>query len=145
LRHSLLRECIEFVRGVKDKSGRRARIRGWFFHQGEADAGWANTFNNPSFATNWPARYRQIVEFVRDEFGDIPVVHAQIGTSSSTDPRAQSFWKMVQDAQATVTSQVSRSAMIVTKDLPTHDGLHLNDAAQAVAGQRFATAMISLL
>lgn len=145
LRHNLTRDCVEAARGIKDRSGRRARIRGLFFHQGEADASWANALDTPSFATNWPGRYRQVVDCFRDEFGDIPAVHAQIGTTNSTDPKVQSYWKMVQDAQATVTGQLPRSAMIVTKDLATHDGLHLNNASQATAGARFAAAMIPLL
>lgn len=145
LRHSLTRECVEVARSIKDKSGRRARIRGFFFHQGEAEVNWASFFDDPSFATQWPARYRQVVDFFRDEFGDIPAVHAQIGPTNSTDPEALGYWKMVQDAQATVTSQLPRSAMIVTKDLTTHDGVHLNNASQATAGARFAAAMIPLL
>ncbi|HMJ11101.1 MAG TPA: sialate O-acetylesterase, partial [Polyangiaceae bacterium] len=145
LRHNLTRECIEFARGIKDRSGRRARIRGFFLYQGEADVSYTQSTGNPSFISEWPNRYRQVVDFIRDEFGDIPAVHAQIASTNSTDPQAQTYWRMMQDAQATATSQLSRSAMIVTKDLTTRDGLHLNDASQAVAGQRFATALLGLL
>lgn len=139
------RECVEYARGVKNKLGSRARIKGIFFYQGEADVSWAVSFKSDSVVTTWPDRYLEIVNFWRDEFGEVPAVHAQIATTSDTNPDAQRYWKLLQDAQATVPSLLSRSAMIVTKDLQVRDGVHLNDASQAVAGQRFATAMLGLL
>lgn len=145
LRHNLTRDCIEFARGIKNKGGKRARIRGMFFYQGESDVSWAVYFNSASVVTSWADRYREIVEFIRDEFGEIPVVHAQIATTNDPNSSAQQYWKTLQDTQATVPAQLSRSAMIVTSDLQTRDGVHLNDASQAIAGQRFATAMIGLL
>jgi hypothetical protein len=139
------RECVEFARGIKNKNGKRARIRGVFFYQGEADVNWALYFKSDAVVTSWPDRYREIIDFWRDEFGEIPAVHAQIATTSDPSPETQHYWKLLQDTQAAVPSHLSRSAVIVTKDLQVRDGVHLNDASQAIAGQRFATAMIGLL
>jgi hypothetical protein len=72
-------------------------------------------------------------------------VHAQLASSGNTDPVAQQYWARMQQAQGAALNGMTRASMIVTKDLQTHDGLHLNDASQAIAGQRFASAMLSLL
>jgi hypothetical protein len=144
-RHNLTRECIEAARAIRNRGGNRARIRGMFFYQGETDAAVAASWNAPQVIDNWPIGYAEVVEFVRDEFGDIPAVHAQIATVVSSDANYQMYWRLMQDAQATVSSRLPRSAMIVTKDLQLCDFIHLNDASQAIAGQRFATAMLSLL
>ena len=145
LRHNSTRECIEAARAIKNRVGKRARVRGVFFYQGETDAALAAGWNAPQMVSSWPTRYAEVIEFLRDEFGDIPAVHAQIATVVSSDTNYQNYWRSLQEAQATVPSRLTKSAMIITSDLTIHDGIHLNDASQAIAGNRFAAEMLKLL
>ncbi len=145
LRHNLTRACIESARSFTNIEGDRAHIRGIFFYQGESDVLLAANFDSAFYVDSWPERYAEIVDFLRIEFGDVPAVHAQIAVYDHPDPLVQGYWAQLQSRQVEVPSIVPRSAMIVTSDLTTHDGVHLDVASQIVAGERFAQAMIGLL
>jgi len=144
-RHSLARECIESARAVRNSLGTRANVRGLFFFQGESDVALAAALGGDGLVTSWGDRYRAFIEFMRIEFGDVPAVHAQLGKVVSTAPNVQVFTVQMRQVQASVPNVLERSATIVTEDLTLADTIHLDDASQAIAGRRFAAAMLTLL
>lgn len=144
LRHNLTKTCIESARGIANTAGERAKIRGLFFYQGESDVSLAYMFETPDPIDTWPARYAAVIDFLRIEFGEVPAVHARIAVNGNPDPQLQAYWSLMQQRQAEAVALVPNSASIATADLAVHDGIHLDDASQAIAGQRFADAMLSL-
>jgi hypothetical protein len=153
LMHNPMRECVEVARSIRNTLGKGARIKGVFFYQGESDAIAALGTDTISNQINtWPQRYIDMVEFLRTEFGDVPAVHAQLAAWDSSNGATQANWTSMQSKQATVTSSLTKSAMITTNNLalvpPTQaipQKIHLTNKSQCIAGHLFATAMLNLM
>jgi hypothetical protein len=105
-------------------------ISGFIFMQGESDA------INLTDASLWADRFEELVNSVRQDFGNTPVVFSQLGNHSNdiTYP----YWNMVKAKQALVNLPCVN--MIVADDLPMN-GLHYYTAGYDVIGVRLAQAM----
>jgi hypothetical protein len=139
--YNLTRECIEIARVITSRSN--AKVRGIFFYQGETEVILSHRTGNSDFVTNWPITYLRIIDYLRQEFGDLPAVHAQLAITSNPSPVLQQFWTQLKSLQAAVA--VPYSAYIITDDLTLVDGVHLDEDSQQVAGTRFGEAMQTLL
>jgi hypothetical protein len=105
-------------------------ISGFVFMQGESDA------QNPLDANQWAERFETLVDSVRGDFGDIPIVFTQLGDHA--DDTTFPHWSVVQAEQAGVS--LPCVAMVETDDLPMN-GAHYYAAGYDVIGGRVAGAM----
>ena len=113
------------------------RPTGALVYQGESDAAAA------AGADAWADRFADLVGGLRDEYGEIPVVYAQIGQVGPPNEAAFPHWARLRDAQDSVS--LPRVAMVRTDDLPVFDGLHLTWHSEMTLGQRMARAYAGLL
>ena len=113
------------------------RPTGALYYQGESDA---TVLGVPDA---WPARFAGLVNGLRAEYGDIPVVYAQLGQAGSTYEATFPHWARVKQHQAGVS--LPRVAMVRTDDLAIFDGLHLAWYSEMALGQRMARAYAGLL
>jgi len=100
------------------------------FSQGETDA------QNYADAIIWEWQFVQIVNALRADIGNVPVVYTQLGAynGSETFP----YWNIVKQQQAMV--NISCVSMVVTDDLPMAFP-HYTTSGYDVIGQRMAQAV----
>lgn len=118
----LFNGCLDAARGQI--------ITGILYYQGESDA-YLET-------TNWGDRFGQTVAGFREHFGAVPVVFAQIATS--TDPDFLRGWSSIQAQQAAVCIPGVR--MIHTEDVAALvDTVHLTPESLQRIAARFVDAL----
>jgi hypothetical protein len=118
-------------------------LSGILFFQGEADAMDPNLEPDPEpNASEWAVLFTQFVTDFRKDLDrpDLPVVFAQLGSTSATD--AFTNWELVKEQQLSV--ELPMTAMITTDDLPLLDGVHFTAESYKVIGKRFAEAYWNL-
>lgn len=102
------------------------------FYQGEADA------VTSSNANNWATRFASFVDDIRADYGNIPIIFAQLATEP-VGATNRPYWSVVKSQQDSMDGYDSKVKMITTDDLviQTND-VHLTTASQIIVGQRFA-------
>jgi hypothetical protein len=130
-------DLYERCRGYAAASG--LRPTGALVYQGESDAG------TLAWAEAWASRFNSLVDGLRAEYGEIPVVYAQITRAPSASWAGTfPYWDHVRGAQAGV--HLPGVAMVRTDDLwTTDDGIHLTWFSEMTVGQRMARAYSGLM
>lgn len=132
---SLYGSCLKRARAASPMG----KLSGILFFQGEADAVDPVLEPDPEpNASEWSVLFTQFVTDFRKDLGqpDLPVVFAQLGSTSSMD--AFTNWELVKEQQVSV--ELPMTAMITTDDLPRMDGVHFTAESYKVIGERFAEA-----
>lgn len=106
-------------------------LEGILFFQGESDA------DTEAEANLWAYRFTQFVSAIRSDFGNIPIVFAQLGGPAT----GFAYWNTVKDQQASI--DLACVEMITTDDLPNNNG-HFFTAGYIVIGERFAEKMMEM-
>ncbi|MFO7679876.1 MAG: sialate O-acetylesterase [Chloroflexota bacterium] len=118
-------------------------LAGILFFQGEADALDPVEYGDrPLSAHNYGERFTQFIYDLRRDLErpNLPLVFAQIG--SQTAPEAFINWTVIQEQQAAV--DLHCVAMITTRDLALHDGVHYTSESYQTIGARFADVYVEL-
>jgi hypothetical protein len=137
---SLYGSCLKRVRAASPIG----EISGILFFQGETDAADPIQYPDPPpHPSDWSELFTAFVTDFRNDLRqpDLPVVFAQLG--STWAPEAFPNWEAVKAQQASL--RLSRSAMIITDDLPLLDGLHFTTDSYRLIGRRFADAYWELV
>ena len=120
--------------------GDEANVQGFLWHQGESDSG------SPTRIENYPGLFTDLVDGVRDNFGDdIPVVLGELApnrTGSGTVPFNETIQTLDDPNSLAFISGVSvvSSAGLTT---PANDLTHFDANGQIELGERFASALAS--
>ncbi len=118
-------------------------IEGVLFFQGEADAVLPERLPGRSVNPNaWAQLFGKYVFDLRQDLnqGDLPVVFAQIATTTSPDILVN--WEQVKAQQKEV--KLPAVKMITTDDLPLRDYVHFTSESYDIIGQRFAQTYLPL-
>jgi hypothetical protein len=113
-------------------------VDGLVVWQGERD-----TFSLQA-ADGWAWRFRTLVGDFRDDIGSpgIPVVYVQIAEGRPDDIR-RPYWTYFRDfIQPSLLPTHPNYAMVISKDQPTKDGIHMTINGYVVVGRRIAEALI---
>jgi hypothetical protein len=102
-------------------------ISGFIFMQGESDA------QNYADASQWAERFGLLVDSIRGDFGNVPIVFTQLGNHA--DDATYPYWSVVKSQQASVNRTCV--GMISTDDLPMN-GPHFYTAGYDANGARLA-------
>jgi hypothetical protein len=109
-------------------------VIGIIWYQGESDA--ANGI------TSWGMLFTNLVAAWRMQWGNIPVVYAQLATHDNALFPSPT-WELIKSQQADL--RIPNSMMVKTDDLPRVDEVHLTGPASMVVGQRMAQAFNDLI
>ena len=137
---SLYGSCLKRARAASPMG----HLAGILFFQGEADALRPDvSLEAEPKALEWSELFSTFVaDFRHDlEEPDLPVVFAELGERPT--PEGFVNWELVKNQQRSV--QMPMVTMIVTEDLPYHDGLHFTVDSYRTIGNRFAEAYWSLV
>ena len=121
------------------EGGNQANVQGFLWHQGESDSGNSTNINN------YPGLFTDLVDGVRDNFGDdIPVVLGELapnrgGNTVQFNDRIQTLDDPNSSAFISGVSVVS-SAGLTT---PANDSTHFDANGQIGLGERFASTLAS--
>lgn len=132
--YARLRQEIDAALSSLNAGGRRYRIAGFFWMQGETDA--IRSEDAAAYATN----LRILVATVRRDLGapDLPFILGRIGPRPS---RSYEYQETVRGAQVEVATSTPGTAWIDTDDLPRDtDGIHLLAPGVLTLGERWAAA-----
>jgi hypothetical protein len=147
---------IEWQRNLSDqtlygsclKRARAASPMGQFsgvlFFQGETDALDPVQYPDPEpHPEEWASLFSAFVTEFREDLNqpNLPVIYAQIGSTSSTE--AFINWEIVKEQQASVS--LPETTMIITDDLALMDGVHFTTDSYRTIGARFANAYWNLV
>jgi lysophospholipase L1-like esterase len=114
--------------------GETPRLAGFFWMQGETDAG------NATHAATYEANLRAFIARLRKDLNapDLPVVLGRIGPRP---PRGYVHSEIVRQAQVRVATGLPRVTWVDTDDLPRDtDGIHLTARGVIALGERWADA-----
>jgi hypothetical protein len=128
------------VRCVKLAGG---RIRGLQWYQGCHDA---TVPAKPHWAERYGERFARFIELARREFGDFPVIVAQINrwTDVLLVEECHRGWSKVREHQRHV-ERIGRACCVPTLDLAVSDGIHNSSASNVVLGERLARAALGMV
>lgn len=107
------------------------KVRGVLWYQGESDS-------SPEAAPLFAEKFKAFVEAVRRDFNapDLPFYYVQIGRF--TNPAEPTHWNEIQEYQRLAETQIPRSGMVPSIDLPLDDGIHIGTDGLKILGRRFA-------
>ncbi|KAG0173797.1 hypothetical protein DFQ28_008123 [Apophysomyces sp. BC1034] len=111
-------------------------IAGVLWYQGESDV------ENNRGETSYTVRMKAWIHDLREVFGDIYFVAAQIGRFNA--PSEDALWTLLRTQQARLGS-LHKSRVVSTIDCDMDDRVHLSAAGLRLAGHRFAVAAYTLL
>lgn len=137
---SLYGSCLKRARAASPMG----QLSGVLFYQGEEDAVDPTRYpqHDPS-PSQWSQLFSNFVSAMRTDLDapDLPVVFAQLGA----DPISVDLpnWVLVKEQQSSI--QLPMTAMIITEDLPSMDGLHFTTDSYRTIGKRFADAYWELM
>jgi hypothetical protein len=119
------------IAGLQAQRGDTGYVAGFFWMQGESDAG----------RSDYAANLTNLIASVRADFGDpnLPFVFGQIidfDPPNSTSLRAQ---------QQAVANTVANTAFILTDDLGHNDFIHFSGQGIYTMGERFGTGYLSIV
>jgi len=113
-------------------------VAGLIFWQGESDA------ISCTLAAEWEDNFTEMVEAYRVEFGNIPVVFAQL--NDHADDASHPCWSTLQTEQYSASQNIPNSVMVAMSGLPLQsDGVHHTTAGYTSAGLRLADGLCTLL
>lgn len=120
------------------------RVSGMLFFQGETDALKPHLYLQSELKPGeWSMLFSAFITDFRRDLREpyLPVVFAQLGSN----PLSEDFpnWEVVKEQQQSI--QLPMTAMILTDDLPYHDGLHFTTDSYRTIGKRFADAYWDLI
>ncbi len=137
---TLYGSCLKRIRAASTVG----EVAGILFFQGEADARDPKQNRKKTLLPDeWADNFAVVVNDWRTDLNapDLPVVFAQIGTTTAPDKYPN--WVTVQDQQQRI--HLPSVAMIKTDDLPVRDDVHFTNDGYRMVGQRFAEAYLHLL
>lgn len=135
----LYQQAVERARlAMKDGT-----LKGILWHQGEGDSASEETANS------YARRLAQMVKDLRSELGagEVPFVAGKLGLFLKPETRdgKPSYWKVVNEQIASLTSKVPNSAVVDSSGLQHKgDDVHFDTPALRQFGQRYAKAMKEL-
>jgi hypothetical protein len=113
-------------------------VDGILFYQGEADA-WSMTA-----AQAWASGFAAFVAAMRQHFGLVPLVYAQLGRPLDVTHGPEPGWSLIKAEQAAYTAPMC--SMIRVDDLEQLPGdVHFTPTSYRIIAQRFADAILSLI
>lgn len=124
----LFSQCIDRVRQAQ-QADPTLQIAWVIGNQGQSDANAGNMV--------WTQNMTEIAKAFHAHFGKVPVVYAQLENMTNTK-QSQSFIRWFREDMGNV--RVPNTYMIITSDLNTTDGVHLDGPGQQEQGKRFARA-----